>query len=519
MEEKIDTKKILEMLKDLAVNQAKITKCDVQLLASEKRQQISECVKDVREDLTEKAKLYGVKIDRITTEYEGEKGQVENILEKYKGAMEDVAEPFDRELKAVEEQQSNAQTEFISLVANFIPSIAQSQSKNMKIDKEIKNKTAEVLSAISEGNYNNAIEGLEEVQKYKDNNQPDALKTVAKSNLEQMKSMLAVIEQCKREKYEINNRRREAINEVKVEKNTELTKVQKQNMVQRIMGSIFSKFNGTKKFMKNAIDPLKDTISEIKDTHIPNIKASAEDRIANFQENLANKKQEIENAVTEKVDQYAEKLATAKENTINNIKTTKEKLSNGIKDAKETAQIEAMIAKDFVSDKVETVQIYGMEAKDKIADKIENVKDWTADKIETAQIIGMVAKDKVIARKNAIMEGAVNIKNAAIEKADNAREGAKQFMTNARDEAIQVATDVRNEAVNTIVSARNLIIRGIGSVGNAGKNTYKSIVNKGLQTRMNIITSMQRRLEEQEKEIQEKMAKLNIKEIEEGYEK
>ena len=508
MEEKIDTKKILEMLKDLAVNQAKITKCDVQLLASEKRQQISECVKDVREDLTEKAKLYGVKIDRITTEYEGEKGQVENILEKYKGAMEDVAEPFDRELKAVEEQQSNAQTEFISLVANFIPSIAQSQSKNMKIDKEIKNKTAEVLSAISEGNYNNAIEGLEEVQKYKENNQPDALKTVAKSNLEQMKSMLAVIEQCKREKYEINNRRREAINEVKVEENTELTKVQKQNMVQRIMGSIFSKFNGTKKFMKNAIDPLKDTISEIKDTHIPNIKASAEDRIVNFQENLANKKQEIENAVTEKVDQYAEKLATAKENTINNIKTTKEKLSNGIKDAKETAQIEAMIAKDFVSDKVETVQIYGMEAKDKFADKIENVKDWTADKIETAQIIGMVAKDKVIARKNAIIESATTIKNSAMEKVDDVREGV-----------VQTASSAKKMAVNTIVSAKDLIINGARSIKEAGKSTYKSIVNKGLETKMSVITSMQKKLKEQEKEIQEKMTKLNIKETEEGYEK
>lgn len=508
MEEKIDTKKILEMLKDLAVNQAKITKCDVQLLASEKRQQISECVKDVREDLTEKAKLYGVKIDRITTEYEGEKRQVENILEKYKGAMEDVAEPYDREIKAVEEQQSNVQTEFISLVANLIPSIAQSQSKNMKIDKEIKNKTAEVLSAISEGNYNNAIEGLEEVQKYKENNQPDALKTVAKSNLEQMKSMLAVIEQCKREKYEINNRRREAINEVKVEKNTELTKVQKQNMVQRIMGSIFSKFNGTKKFMKNAIDPLKDTISEIKDTHIPNIKASAEDRIANFQENLANKKQELENAVTEKVDQYAEKLATAKENTINNIKTTKEKLSNGIKDAKETAQIEAMIAKDFVSDKVETVQIYGMEAKDKFADKIENVKDWTADKIETAQIIGMVAKDKVIARKNAIIESATTIKNSAMEKVDDVREGV-----------VQTASSAKKMAVNTIISAKDLIINGVRSIKEAGKSTYKSIVNKGLETKMSVITSMQKKLKEQEKEIQEKMTKLNIKETEEGYEK
>ena len=195
------------------------------------------------------------------------------------------------------------------------------------------------------------------------------------------------------------HRRNEKINSVKAQKNNALAKVQKQNMVQRIMGSLFSKFNGTKKFMKNAVDPLKDKISEIRNTHIPNINAEISKRMEDFKVKFENKRASLEEAVAQKVDQYAEKLAMAKEGVKNNIETAKNMLSGGIKDAVETAKIEAMIANDFITDKIDDIKSFGNGVQESAKAKIQEAKDWGADKIETAQIYGMLAKDKVLEGK------------------------------------------------------------------------------------------------------------------------
>ena len=504
MEEK-NVNEILEMLKELANNQATIVKCDAVLFALATKQKISECVEETRNYLSEKGKEYGVKIEKITTEYESEAVNVNRVLEKYRKRMEDVVEHFDDQLKNVEEKQSDAQTDFISLAANFIPTILKAQGQVMKMDKETKKKTKAVLTDISEGNYENALAGLGELQELKENNQPEKVKIVSKGVLEQMKNQLIVIEECKKEKAKIREKCDNTINTVKFTKNMSLSKVQKQNIVQKVLGSIFSKFNGTKKFIKNVADPLKNTITEIKDTHIPNVKANIEARMTSFEKNLINTKNELENAVAEKVDKYAEKLATQKENVIRNIHTAKDKISNGIKDTVDTAKIEAMIAGDFISDKAETVQIYGL----LFGDKIKAGKDWVADKAETAQIIGMVAKDEIVARKNDIIEGAVNIKNNVTGKIGDAKKGIIQMTENVRDGAVQMATNVKNRAANTIVSARDLIISGATSIKDTGKNTYKAIVNMGLQAKMGIITSIQSKLEEQEEQINQKMMRLN----------
>lgn len=509
MEESIDTNKFLGMLKELINNQVTITKCDVQQFSRETREQIAECAHDVYEDLTAKAKMYGVQMNKIAKQYENEKSQTADILSEYRKAIGDVAKPFDEEMKAVMVKESDAKTEFIALAANFIPNFAKVQGQNMKMDLETKKQTANVLTAIAKGDYKKAIEGLENVKQAKENKQPEAVKTLAKSVLEQMKSKLELIEECRREKEDIRNRRNEKINSVKAQKNNALAKVQKQNMVQRIMGSLFSKFNGTKKFMKNAVDPLKDKISEIRNTHIPNINAEISKRMEDFKVKFENKRASLEEAVAQKVDQYAEKLAMAKEGVKNNIETAKNMLSGGIKDAVETAKIEAMIANDFITDKIDDIKSFGNGVQESAKAKIQEAKDWGADKIETAQIYGMLAKDKVLAGKDAILQGAVNIRDGVVQSATNVRDGAVQMAADVRDGAVQMATGVRNGVVNTAVSARNLIVKGVSSVGEAGKTTYKSLINMGLQARMNILTSMQRKLDEQQKEIQEKMNNLN----------
>ena len=200
MEESIDTNKFLGMLKELINNQVTITKCDVQQFSRETREQIAECAHDVYEDLTAKAKMYGVQMNKIAKQYENEKSQTADILSEYRKAIGDVAKPFDEEMKAVMVKESDAKTEFIALAANFIPNFAKVQGQNMKMELETKKQTANVLTAIAKGDYKKAIEGLENVKQAKENKQPEAVKTLAKSVLEQMKSKLELIEECRREK-------------------------------------------------------------------------------------------------------------------------------------------------------------------------------------------------------------------------------------------------------------------------------------------------------------------------------
>lgn len=499
MEENINTRTLMDMLRELAENQFTIAKCDFNLFQLRTRQQIDGCVKDAQARITGMANEYGVEIDRITTQYEGEKASVNKILENYKNAMVKVAEPFNEEIKNVEQMQSGAQVEFISLVANFMPTIMQSQGQIMRMNKKTKEKTANVLKAIKEGRYEQAIDGLTEVQQIKEDNQPEAVKTVVKSILEQMKAKLQIIQQCREEKEEIEVRKATAIEAVNAEKNMALTNVRKQTRLQKIIGSIFSKLNGTKKFMKNAIDPLKIKINEIKGTYIPSVMTNAQNRMENFSKIVIDKMNELDNEIVQKVDQYAEILAEKKESVGNNISWTKEKILNGLKDAQETAQIEAMIAGDFIKDKVETVQIHGIEAIDNIGDKIE-----------TAQILGMIAKDNIKARKNAIIQGAVAIKNSATEKVNNVRESAIQVTKKAKDSVVQIATNLKNGATNKIASTKDMLIKGATSIKDVGKYTYKSLISMGLQTKMNIISGIQSKLDEQQKAIQEKMEQINL---------
>ena len=97
MEEK-NVNEILEMLKELASNQATIVKCNAKLFALETEDKMSECVENARNYLNDKRNEYGVKIEKITTEYENETVNVDRILEKYKKRMGQVVEFFDDEL-------------------------------------------------------------------------------------------------------------------------------------------------------------------------------------------------------------------------------------------------------------------------------------------------------------------------------------------------------------------------------------------------------------------------------------
>lgn len=168
---------------------------------------------------------------------------------------------------------------------------------------------------------------------------------------EELKEVRALIEECKTEYKNVIKEREETIEKETADKDNKLAVIPKQNLFQKAIGAIFNKFNGTKKFMKSTITPLKEKITNLKEEKIPQIK-----------EEVANKK----NYLTKN---FKNKISNIKNNIIG--KTVKAK--DAVKDKAETVAIYGLEAMDKVKGKAETAAIYGLEAKDKVKSGLETI--------------------------------------------------------------------------------------------------------------------------------------------------
>ena len=260
-----------------------------------------------------------------------------------------------------------------------------------------------------------------------------------------------LIEDVEKEYDQLMEDRKSEIDKVTEDKNNKLATIPKQNIFQKVLGSMFNKFNGTKKFMQSVMGPLQSKVATIKEENIPQIKQMISEKRQEFSQKIRDARVNIEEKVKGKVEEYSLKL------------------KQGVKDKMETAAIYGMEAKDFIKDKMETAAIYGMEAKDKL---VQGAKD----KMETAAIYGMEAKDVLTDKKDAIIQGARNTKDTAKAKIGQAKDSVVTHVTSAVDN---------------------------------GKRTFRNVIGKGYEAKMNFIQKAQDRLNEKQAEIAQKMQLLN----------
>ena len=301
------------------------------------------------------------------------------------------------------------------------------------------------------------------------------------------------------------------------------------------LGNIFNKFNGTKKFVKGVIEPLKTQIGQIRNEEIPKIKSEIDSKRKTFLDKAVQKRADIEKSVEEKVEGYAEKLANTQENAVQKVSLfkkamleyadmakakvgeTKENMAFTVKDKIEDAQILALMAQDFAKDKIADAQILGLYAQDFVKDKVEDVQilglyaqDFAKDKIaDTKQMATKAqefisnklanAKEAVAKRKEAILVG-VNQKKAQ----------AIQVAQTTKDNVIQFGKDTRGMIITGVDNSKKVVTTYVKDTMETGKRTYRGIINKGYEIKSNMIEAAQQRLSAQQQEIQQKRQQLNM---------
>lgn len=204
-----------------------------------------------------------------------------------------------------------------------------------------------------------------------------------------------------------------AINVAKKEKDKQLAVIQKKNVILKLLDSVTAKVNGTKKFAKNVIEPLKNEIKSIKDEKIPNLK----DEIIL---DLAEKEIKF-NQFIDKTKENAKKAAT---------KTKEEAMIVG-----ETAASIGIGAAGIV---VSSVYVAGMgvaSAAKKSVETIGEAKDFVSDKITTgAGKVKTKARDIVDAGKEAKHSFLRNVANKIQNKVATAREDIEKKQANLDQE-------------------------------------------------------------------------------------
>ena len=181
------------------------------------------------------------------------------------------------------------------------------------------------------------------------------------------------------------------LDKIKEGRNVKLAEIPKQNFLQKMLGLVANRFNKTKTFMRNAIEPLKEKITTIKEEDLPRIKKDIDDKNKDISDKIVSKRKQIEEKVTSRMEQCALKLLESKQKVM-------ETLSD---------------IKNFT------------------VDKAVGVKENIEGKVDVAKEFAGQVKEDIIAKKDAIVQDAKNLLNSVVEGAKNVKEGVTTHVTSA----------------------------------------------------------------------------------------
>ncbi len=480
-----------QLLKELAETQVVLAKVDAQLAIREGADQVKSVVQSAKQSLESKAKKFGANIKKIEEDYINGSGDKKGILEEYETSLEEANDTYHRLMQDILEKKAQLEADEQETMMwqkyNKI-GIKNVQKDSGRQEEELK---AEIVKATKEGRIDDAKQKIAELQEITENNPVNSLKALNEEFQTRREELRKQIEECEKEFEKVSEERKAAINELTESKNNKLSKIPKQNLFQKAMGAMFSRFNGTKKFMQTAIEPLKEKITQIKEEEIPRLKQEISGKRQKFSDKIQEARAGIEEKVQGKVEEYATKLAQTGQKameTVNNMKNN-------------------------VIGKVAELGQKAKNAKDNVVQGAKNVRDLVVngakEKAQTIASYGIEAKDVIANGKNAIIQGAKERRNAIMQGAIGTKDNVVQSLVNTRDNVIQTAVDTKDAVKTKISNAKNTVTTYVTNTVENGKRTFRDVIGKGLQMKISFINSVQSRLSEKQKEIAEKMQTLN----------
>lgn len=491
--------KFTQLLKELADTQVTLAKINAQLAIRESKDQIETIVDSKSKELIEQAKKFGAKLEKIEQEYANQNADREGIVEEFEKRLAEASEEYDKILQDIMEKKAQFELDENGILLEQKRNKVKMAAENKEFAKTKQRLEKEIVQALKSGDMSTLQQKTEELKSHIENNPTDISRTHAQELQARREEIKQAIESCKNEYEQIMAERKKMLEEISSNKNKQLMTIPKQNIFAKALGNIFNKFNGTKKFVKGVIEPLKTQIGQIRNEEIPKIKSEIDSKRKTFLDKAVQKRADIEKSVEEKVEGYAEKLANTQENAVQKVSLlkkamleyadmskakvgeTKENMAFTVKDKIEDAQILALMAQDFAKDKIADTKQMATKAQEFISNKLAN------------------AKEAVAKRKEAILVG-VNQKKAQ----------AIQVAQTTKDNVIQFGKDTRGMIITGVDNSKKVVTTYVKDTMETGKRTYRGIINKGYEIKSNMIEAAQQRLSAQQQEIQQKRQQLNM---------
>ena len=377
--------KFLQLLKQLAQNQANLAKIDAQIAIKEGKTVINETIDSTKRELEEKAKEFGINLRNIEEKYKKAKADRKEIIEEYKDELFEIDEYYQRAMQDIlekkEELEADEQEKMYDLKKNKID-ILKAQKK---YDKDIMEFKAKANQLIKDGKVSELRKMTSEWEKFEKNNPIDKLKLERVQLETEKKKIRSLINKCEEIFVASRESRKSTIMDLKEEKNNKLAKIPKQNVIQKIIGSLFSKVNGTKKFMRTTFEPLKAKIETIKEEDIPRIKNDISEKRQEFSDKIKHAKENIVDNVQEKVEEYSNKILEEKQKAIDAIEDIKMEAINKAEDIGQSAyEVKENIIQNI------------KDTKASIMEKVKNTKEKVSTKINATVDSGKRTFRKVI---------------------------------------------------------------------------------------------------------------------------
>lgn len=491
--------KFTQLLKELADTQVTLAKINAQLAIRESKDQIETIVDSKSKELIEQAKKFGAKLEKIEQEYANQNADREGIVEEFEKRLAEASEEYDKILQDIMEKKAQFELDENGILLEQKRNKVKMAAENKEFAKTKQRLEKEIVQALKSGDMSTLQQKTEELKSHIENNPTDISRTHAQELQARREEIKQAIESCKNEYEQIMAERKKMLEEISSNKNKQLMTIPKQNIFAKALGNIFNKFNGTKKFVKGVIEPLKTQIGQIRNEEIPKIKSEIDSKRKTFLDKAVQKRADIEKSVEEKVEGYAEKLANTQENAVQKVSLfkkamleyadmskakvgeTKENMAFTVKDKIEDAQILGLYAQDFAKDKIADTKQMATKAQEFISNKLAN------------------AKEAVAKRKEAILVG-VNQKKAQ----------AIQVAQTTKDNVIQFGKDTRGMIITGVDNSKKVVTTYVKDTMETGKRTYRGIINKGYEIKSNMIEAAQQRLSAQQQEIQQKRQQLNM---------
>ncbi len=508
--------KFTQLLKELADTQVTLAKINAQLAIRESKDQIETIVDSKSKELIEQAKKFGTKLEKIEQEYANQNADREGIVEEFEKRLAEASEEYDKILQDIMEKKAQFELDENGILLEQKRNNVKMAAENKEFAKAKQRLEKEIVQALKSGDMPTLQQKTEELKSHIENN-PQA------------------IESCKNEYEQIMAERKKMLEEISSNKNKQLMTIPKQNIFAKALGNIFNKFNGTKKFVKGVIEPLKTQIGQIRNEEIPKIKSEIDSKRKTFLDKAVQKRADIEKSVEEKVEGYAEKLANTQENAVQKVSLfkkamleyadmakakvgeTKENMAFTVKDKIEDAQILALMAQDFAKDKIADAQILGLYAQDFVKDKVEDVQilglyaqDFAKDKIADTKQMATKAQEFISNKVANAKESVAKRKEAILVGFNQKKAQAIQVAQTTKDNVIQFGKDTRGMIITGVDNSKKVVTTYVKDTMEAGKRTYRGIINKGYEIKSNMIEAAQQRLSAQQQEIQQKRQQLNM---------